>query len=107
MAIVRNVPTTEGREAGAHLARMTEPAILELAAQGEPDERCKTCAFRAGTYPNGCPITVMDAIKCGLEGTPFWCHDKSRQPQPTCHGWFALRYALDGKTTTVGWEFSE
>jgi hypothetical protein len=101
----KNVPTPEGREAGVHLARMTEPAIQRLAAEGEPDERCSTCAFRAGTLPNGCPGTVMDAIKCGLEGEPFYCHDRRRAGQ-TCHGWFAMRYALDGKTTKTGWPFS-
>lgn len=103
--VKRNLPTPEGRDVGLNMARMTEPAIADLAAQGEADERCATCAFRAGTLPNGCAETVMDAIKCGMEGEPFYCHDKRRAGQ-TCHGWFAMRYALDGRRTTVPWKFS-
>lgn len=100
-----NRPCAIGRLAGANIARMTEPAIAELAAQGEPDERCSTCAFKAGTLPNGCLETVADAMKCGIEGEPFYCHD-SRRKGETCHGWFAMRYALDGKSGSVPWKFS-
>ena len=101
----RNAPTPEGREAGAHLVRLTEPAVQQLADDGEADERCATCAFRLGTFPNGCPETVLDALKCVMEGEPFYCHDKKRLGE-TCHGWFAGRYALDGKTQVVPWPFS-
>jgi hypothetical protein len=101
----RNMPTPEGREIGANMVRLTEPAVAELAAQGEADERCATCAFRLGTFPNGCPETVMDAMKCGMEGEPFYCHDKHRIGD-TCHGWFAMRYALNGKSTRAPWPFS-
>jgi hypothetical protein len=102
----RNLPTPGGRECGANMVRMTEPAIAELAAAGELDERCSTCAFRLGTLPNGCVETVMDAMKCGMEGKPFYCHDRRRKGD-TCHGWFAMRYALDGKSTEVPWKYSD
>lgn len=101
----RNLPTPEGREGGANMVRMTEPAIAALVAQGEPDERCPTCAFRLGTLPNGCTETVLDAMKCGLEGEPFYCHDKHHEGK-TCHGWFAMRYALRGATVKVPWPFT-
>jgi hypothetical protein len=95
--------TPEGRAIGFNLVRMTEPAIADLERQGEPDERCKTCAFRLGTVPNGCLQTMADAMKCALEGVPFHCHQDLRKP---CHGWFAARYALNGATTNCPWEFS-
>ena len=101
----RNLPTPEGRKGGAMMVRLTEPAIAELIAQGEADERCPTCAFRLGTLPNGCVETVMDAMKCGMEGEPFYCHDKHKAGE-ICHGWFAMRFALDGRTTKVPWKYS-
>ena len=103
--LCKNLPTPEGREAGENMARMIEPAIAALAAQGEADVRCATCAFRPGTFPNGCAETVLDAMKCGMEGAPFYCHDK-RHKGETCHGWFAMRYALDGKRTAAFWKYS-
>ena len=38
--------TPEGRAIGAEWVRMVEPIIAHLVAEGEPDERCKSCAFR-------------------------------------------------------------
>lgn len=101
----KNLPTPEGQEAGAHMVRMAEPAIAEMEAHGFPDERCSTCAFRLGTLPNGCPGTVMDAMKCGMEGEPFYCHDRRRLGEK-CHGWLAMRLALDGKTKAMPWPFT-
>ena len=70
---------------------------------------CKSCPMptAANPAPNGCLMTVADAMKCTLEGSPkFLCHDSRRIDQP-CHGWLAARIALDGKTTEVPWKFSD
>lgn len=90
--------TPEGQKLGACMVRLTEPEVAKLVAQGEPDDRCKTCAFREGTIPNGCPQTQMDALKCVMEGVPFFCHT----PRPNmggldmvCHGWYAATVALE------------
>ena len=105
--------TPEGRAAGEQLVRMTEPAIAALVAQCEPDERCKTCAFRLGTVPNGCMQTQLDAIKCLIEGVQFSCHQAGREGWP-CHGYYAASVALREATERTGlalpakcpWEFS-
>lgn len=106
--------TPEGRAVGAQLVRLTEKAIKALAAEGEPDERCKSCAFRLGTVPNGCPQTQMDAVKAVIEGVPFNCHQHDRLGQ-SCHGWYAARVALrraevargvPPPVTTCPWDFS-
>ena len=97
--------TREGRMIGAELVRLTAKAMVELKAQDEPGECCESCAFRAGTVPNGCQQTQMDALKCVLEGHPFLCH-QDPQRNTMCHGWFAARYALNGRTTIAPWEFS-
>ena len=53
----------EGRAIGEQQARMADGSIARLVAEGEPDERCKSCAFVRGTVPNGCLQTQMDALK--------------------------------------------
>ena len=78
---------------GEQMVRLTEPAILRMKLQGEPDERCKSCAFRAGTVPNGCMQTQMDVLKAVVEDVPFLCHQHDRKGWP-CHGWFAARVAI-------------
>lgn len=103
----------EGFACGAQLVRLTEPTIAALAAEGEPDERCRTCAFRSGTVPNGCAQTMADAIKCVVEAHPFLCHQHDRKGLP-CHGWYAARVALrraeerSGQklNVQVPWDFS-
>jgi hypothetical protein len=63
--VERNKPTPEGRELGQHVARLCEVAIKECEAETpilKMIERCASCAFRAGTFPNGCPETLFDAI---------------------------------------------
>lgn len=105
--------TPEGRAAGFNLVRLTEPAIAELEREGEPDERCKTCAFRLGTVPNGCLQTQLDAMKAVVEGVPFLCHQADRKGWP-CHGWYAARVAVQSAEKARGvklqatcpWEFS-
>lgn len=102
--------TDVGRAVGEQIARLTEPAIQRLVAEGEPDERCRSCAFRAGTVPNGCPQTMLDVVKCVVEHTPFYCHvDTYTNGHPKiCHGWFAAAWAIGDKPAgVVPWEFSE
>jgi hypothetical protein len=78
----RNLPTPEGRELGREMARLT----------GDPDEAgcCHDCAFRLGTDPNGCGPTLMDALKCVVEGVPFNCHVNAGP----CAGFVAWRQAF-------------
>lgn len=104
----------EGRELGAQIVRMTEPMVRRLAQQGEPDERCRSCAFRAGTVPNGCFQTQMDVLKAVVERTPFACHQGDRRGH-LCHGWYAAQVVLAVQERTSGqklpitkcpWDFS-
>ena len=81
--------TREGRTMGEKLIRLTTPAVHRLRLAGEEDERCKTCAFRHGTVPNGCPQTQADALKAVSERVPFYCHETHERGQ-ICHGWYAV-----------------
>jgi hypothetical protein len=108
--------TPEGRELGKLTARLADAECISLAAQDEPDERCKTCAFRAGTVPNGCFQTQSDAIKAVTDDVPFMCHthqDASGRYDCICYGWFAVRRIADRMEKATGeklprapWEFS-
>jgi hypothetical protein len=104
----RSRVTPLGQTLGRQNARLVQPAIDALVAEGEPDERCNTCAFRLGTVPNGCEQTQMDALKCVMEAEPFGCHVHDGK---SCHGWYAARVSLQmsGKAEPVmcPWEFSE
>lgn len=55
---------------------------------------CNGCAFRPGTYANGCEQTIKNAAVCVVTGTPFHCHIK-REPdgeESVCAGFMsALR----------------
>jgi hypothetical protein len=91
-----NLPTPEGRALGREIARLCD---TELA--GKRDDRCPTCAFRAGEHiANGSPETLMEAVKCLAEGEPFWCHEHDR----ACAGWVALRFPKDG-LVKMPWEY--
>lgn len=90
-----------GLDLGAQILRLSEPAIARLVADGEPDERCKSCAFRPGTVPAGCLQTQMDALKCIIEDVPFLCHQADRKGWP-CHGWYASRVELNRKERLLG-----
>lgn len=102
-----------GLDMGAQILRLSEPAIARLVAEGEPDERCKSCAFRPGTVPAGCLQTQMDVLKAIIEDVPFLCHQADRKGSP-CHGWYASRVELKRKekllgplpVTTCPWPFS-
>jgi hypothetical protein len=93
----------EGRHIGELTAKVADRCAAKLEAEGEPDERCKTCAFRAGTVPNGCLQTQADAIKAVIEDVPFLCHQNLNT---ICHGWFAIGVQMNGRVGSVPWEFS-
>lgn len=101
--------SAEGRALGMQMVRFVEPVIKHLESQGEPDERCRSCAFRAGTVPNGCFQTMSDAIKAALEQKPFLCHvgrypDGSRK---MCAGWLATQWgAANRAAIQCPWDFS-
>lgn len=99
----------EGRAIGSQLVRLVEPVIKHLEAHGDSDERCKSCAFRAGTVPNGCLQTMMDAVKAMSEQKPFYCHVE-RYVDGTnklCAGWLATQWgAADHEPVACSWEFS-
>jgi len=83
--------TPEGRALGESMARLYDIAEKRLGDKADPDERCKTCAFRAGTVPNGCAQTQLDINKCAADGIPFYCHQHKGQ---LCHGWVTVRIGL-------------
>lgn len=104
----------EGRAMGAQLSRLADRSCAALAQQGEVDERCKSCAFRVDTVPNGCLQTQMDALKAVVENVPFLCHQNDRTGS-VCHGWFAAEVAIvraeqargqRRPAITVPWDFS-
>lgn len=72
----RNRPTPEGFMVGTMLARWAregEPAARLVEPTTPP--MCKSCAFRQGTIPNGCPETVLDALRVIVEqNDDFYCH---------------------------------
>lgn len=84
--------TPETIECGEHLARFFD---AEFAKSGR-DTRCETCAFRQGTHANT-SLNVANALKCAVEGKPFWCHETERP----CGGWVGLQRA---KAETPGGE---
>jgi hypothetical protein len=84
---------------GEQLARLTDKAEgATLAKFPNHKRRCKSCAFTAGTFPNGCLPTVMDALKCVVDGTPFHCHQEFHDkgvPTDLCAGWLIASMAAD------------
>lgn len=68
--------------------------LARFADQAEPPgapPRCHDCAFRAGTLANT-SLTIANALKCAMEGIPFYCHHGEVDGEPTrlCRGWIAL-----------------
>lgn len=64
-------PSAHGRALGAAFARMAdrlEPLYPEILP------RCKTCAYRAGTFPNQMAGTLLDALSCHGGEAVFGCH---------------------------------
>lgn len=77
-----------------------------------PPERCASCAFTAGTFPNTkAPATAMDALKCLVEAHPFGCHHgKGADGLPTrmCAGYLMVLAAETGpKLASAPWSFSD
>lgn len=106
--------TPEGLAIGAQLAKISDKGCQVLAAEGEPDDRCRSCAFVSGTVPNGCLQTQMDAMKATVEGVPFMCHQGDRRGL-ACHGWYGARVAVHRAeqargtplpATSCPWDFS-
>lgn len=103
--MIRNKPTPEGYALGEHVARFCDEELKRYESSGMAvPQRCSTCAYRAGTYANGCLPTVADALKCALEGVPFECHEHLRaEAAPICSGWMILRGKTGG--VTAPWDF--
>lgn len=95
-----NRPSDLGRDLGGELVRLVEPVMDKAVA----DARCSSCAFRAGTVPNACLTTAADALKCTLEGWPFFCHMGEK---PVCAGWVAARAPMNGQTMRAPWPWSD
>lgn len=89
-----NLPTDDGRLLGVQLARLTDIEEARLREKfPRMHRRCGDCAFRAGTDPNGCPETLMDAVKALVENVPFYCHKAftpEGAPKLLCAGYAIL-----------------
>lgn len=97
--MIPNTASPEGRELGREMARICDAEIGD-----GPDDRCATCAFRAGDHlANGSVATLMTALKCAMEREPFWCHEADNRP---CAGWQAVKAAKGGEIA-VPWECLE
>ena len=102
-----NLPTPEGREAGAHLARLSDATEAELIAffGGLPPVcvRCADCACRLGTNPNGSPQTIVDFVQCLQDKEPFYCHlgiAEDGEPKRVCGGWLSAMVDLSDPAPT-------
>lgn len=108
MTQVRNKPCAEGMALGENLARFADKSEQRWREElGFVPVRCASCAFKNGTYPNGCLATVADATKCLMEGKPFYCHHRPHpdDPQPLCAGWLLIS-AEGGQRVECPWPFS-
>jgi hypothetical protein len=83
--------SAEGQALGEQMVRLYDIAARRLGDQADEGERCRTCAYRAGTVPNGCAQTQLDISKCTAEGIPFYCHQHRGE---LCHGWIVTRTGL-------------
>ena len=93
-ASIPNAPTPEGRALGEQVARIV---AIEVAKQDarfpNAPPACNECAGTLGTLPNGCAETLMDLVKCAIEGVPFYCHKGVKEgdpPKALCRAWAAL-----------------
>lgn len=107
--------TPEGIALGREMARLCDVAEVEQRARfPKHARRCESCAFRAGTLPNGDPVTLMDATKCLIENIPFMCHqyfNADGSPRDMCAGFALLaRSGMNfepGKHVMAPWNFSK
>ena len=91
--VIPNLPSEAGAAAGAELARLVESDLARARESGAPAP-CVECAFVKGTQANRSGATVMDAVKCVLEGEPFFCHlglKDEDEPTSLCRGYLAAR----------------
>jgi hypothetical protein len=96
--IRENVATSEGRALGKELARLCDTRF-----DGKPDLRCHTCAFRSGEHlANGSVDTLMSALKCAMEGDPFWCHEEDK----ACSGWAAFCFPPEKRVVAL-WDHAK
>lgn len=106
--MIRNTPSPEGYELGEQLARFADDAEprVRLKYPAFP-VRCKSCAFRRGSKPNGMVATLMNALKCWLEkDTEFHCHEHGREGTP-CAGWAMLMLDGDADPVETPWDYVE
>lgn len=93
---VHDRPSRHGAFLGEALALMAAAGRRALPSQSLPDP-CLTCAFRAGTAPNQCAGTVMEALNSvmGIDDAEFACHHGMVDGRPTrpCSGYAAARAA--------------
>lgn len=103
----RNYRSPEGAELGRKMAEWCDAAEPKARLKcPELPPRCTSCAFREGKHlANGSPATQMDALKCVMEGKPFFCHQHDREGE-FCSGWAMLALA-DGKDEPgdAPWDF--
>lgn len=113
--VVRHAERTpEGIAMGKELARLCDYEEAKQRLQFPNQKpRCESCAFRAGTLPNGDPVTLMDATKCLIEGVPFFCHQYFKDdgsPRDLCAGYAILAtvgHKMGKKTGVVPWDYSK
>lgn len=92
---VPNAPSPEGRELGRQVARLVaiEDEKQRARVPNMPPA-CNECAGTLGTLPNQCAETLMDLIKCAVEGVPFYCHKgiaEGEAPKALCRAWAAMQ----------------
>jgi len=105
---IRNYTTAEGRELGKNMAKFCDEAEPKARLKyPELPPRCNSCAFRTGPHlANGSPFTQMDAMKCAMEGVPFYCHEPAREGA-VCMGWAMMMLSKESPDfTTCPWDFS-
>src|SRR3954471_18569685 len=105
--MIRNYRSPEGEELGEHLARLCDQAEPEARLKiPELLPRCSSCALRAGRHiANGSPGTLLDVLKCVLEGVPFYCHEPAREGD-LCSGWTMLMLTTEEEERVeVPWPF--
>lgn len=107
----RNAPSPDGVALGKELARLCDAAEREKRAwYPKHAERCVSCAFRGGSFPNGCAETVLDALKCVIEQRPFLCHmspkDDTGEHAELCAGWL-LSVDYDKPPGVAPWPWTD
>lgn len=96
---IPNVPCDQGRSLGKHLARFANVEAEQRRVSNKPVPlRCDECAYRLGTIPNQCLTTVANALKCAMEGEPFYCHKgvaEGDDSKALCRGYLLLARATE------------